>query len=107
MYTIKFKIGDQWRAYPATKYFWGHGMLRQEKTGLFVKYKNSEERMIDVGTVLVKDISKTAQGVGDMYEVFYILRFSDEGTDMMVFDDNFLEHADVFIMENGKTVDRL
>ena len=101
MYTIKFKIGEQWRAFPAKEYFWGHGILRSRGNGYYVEYTNSETRTIEATRFNIK-VSDMVDGK----EVFYILRFADT-TDMMIFPDDFLTTSDVFIMQDGKTIDRL
>ncbi|HKM08515.1 MAG TPA: hypothetical protein VJ869_16270 [Sphaerochaeta sp.] len=101
MYTIKFKIGEQWRAFPAKEYFWGHGILRSRDDGFYVEFTNTETRTIAVTRFNIK-VSDMVEGK----EVFYILRF-DEGTDVMVFEYDFLATNDVFIMQDGKTIDRL
>ena len=101
MYTIKFKIGEQWRAFPAKEYFWGHGILRSRDKGFYVEFTNSETRTIEATRFHIK-VSDMVDGK----EVFYILRF-DKGIDMMVFADDFLVSNDVFIMQDGKTIDRL
>ncbi len=101
MYTIKFKIGEQWRAFPAKEYFWGHGILRSRNNGFYVEFTNTETRTIEATRFHIK-VSDMVDGK----EVFYILRF-DKGTDMMVFADDFLVSNDVFIMQDGKTIDRL
>ena len=101
MYTIKFKIGEQWRAFPAKEYFWGHGILRSRDKGFYVEFTNSETRTIEATRFNIK-VSDLVDGK----KVFYILRF-DKGTDMMVFADDFLVSNDVFIMQDGKTIDRI
>jgi len=101
MYTIKFKIGEQWRAFPAKEYFWGSGVLKVTENGCFLEYENIDKKIIDVTRYHINP-----KEVVDGQKVFYILRFC-EYTDVMVFPEHFLVSNDVYIMQDGKTIDRL
>lgn len=103
MYTIKFMIGEQWRVYPANEFFYGHGEIQIEESGPLIKIKNTEIGTLIIDTIMISDLKKLKTGL----KVFYILRFTDTGTVMLILDDDFILTHAVFIMQDGKTIDKL
>ena len=100
MFSIKFKIGQQWRVFAAKEYFYGTGKLHVNEKGVYVNCeKNGDSIEVNRFNLSMKKVKEGAL-------VFYMMLFSDT-TDVMIFDEDFVNYQQIYVMQDGKTIDTI
>ncbi len=100
MYTLKI-TGEDYRTWilPAVEFNYGYGTIKRKETGSFYLEASTDGSNFGIERFLIncKDLKKDQR-------VFFIIRHTNEIAEVIIVKE---DHEPIYVMENGKTIDKI